>query len=83
MTNLSTIRSVAAGVCAAALLAAGASACSSHAAGTGTSTSSGGGTLTIQGDTGNPTLVENFNPFQPKNRAARSRLTPAARTARR
>lgn len=25
----------------------------------------GGGTLTIQGDSGNPTLVENFNPFQP------------------
>lgn len=25
----------------------------------------GGGTLTIQGDNGNPTLVENFNPFQP------------------
>lgn len=24
----------------------------------------GGGTLTIQGDAGNPTLVENFNPFQ-------------------
>ena len=24
----------------------------------------GGGTLTIQGDSGNPTLVENFNPFQ-------------------
>jgi len=24
---------------------------------------SGGGTLTIQGDSGNPTLVENFNPF--------------------
>ena len=27
------------------------------------SSSSSGGTLTIQGDTGNPTLVENFNPF--------------------
>ena len=26
--------------------------------------SAGGGTLTIQGDAGNPTLVENFNPFQ-------------------
>ena len=23
----------------------------------------GGGTLTIQGDVGNPTLVENFNPY--------------------
>ena len=67
MTHLPNLRSVAAWACAAALLAAGASACSSHSAGTGagTSTSSGGGTLTIQGDTGNPTLVENFNPFQP------------------
>jgi peptide/nickel transport system substrate-binding protein len=67
MTNLPNFRSVAACVCAAALLAAGASACSSHAAGTGssTNTSSAGGTLTIQGDSGNPTLVENFNPFQP------------------
>jgi peptide/nickel transport system substrate-binding protein len=66
MTTLSNLRSVAACVCAAALLAAGASACSSHSAGTSGSTStSGGGTLTIQGDTGNPTLVENFNPFQP------------------
>jgi len=27
----------------------------------------GGGTLTIQGDAGNPTLVENFNPFQPSS----------------
>jgi peptide/nickel transport system substrate-binding protein len=26
--------------------------------------STGSGTLTIQGDSGNPTLVENFNPFQ-------------------
>lgn len=26
-------------------------------------TTTGGGTLTIQGDNGNPTLVENFNPF--------------------
>jgi len=63
------LRSLAACACAAALLAAGASACSSHSAGTGTgtstSTSSEGGTLTIQGDSGNPTLVENFNPFQP------------------
>ncbi len=67
MTHLPNLRSVAAWACAAALLAAGASACSSHSGGTGagTSTSSGGGTLTIQGDTGNPTLVENFNPFQP------------------
>jgi peptide/nickel transport system substrate-binding protein len=34
--------------------------------GTGAGASSGsGGTLTIQGDSGNPTLVENFNPLQP------------------
>jgi peptide/nickel transport system substrate-binding protein len=32
--------------------------------GSANSTSSGGGTLTIQGDAGNPTLVENFNPLQ-------------------
>src|SRR5260370_531303 len=37
------------------------SACSSNADNKG---ASGGGTLTIQGDAGNPTLVENFNPFQ-------------------
>jgi peptide/nickel transport system substrate-binding protein len=61
----SNLRSVAAYACAAALLAAGASACSSSTAGSSGSTSSAGGTLTIQGDTGNPTLVENFNPFTP------------------
>jgi peptide/nickel transport system substrate-binding protein len=34
--------------------------------GTGAAATSGsGGTLTIQGDSGNPTLVENFNPLQP------------------
>jgi len=33
-------------------------------AGGGNNGSSGSGTLTIQGDSGNPTLVENFNPFQ-------------------
>ena len=31
---------------------------------TGGNSGSGGGTLTIQGDAGNPNLVENFNPFQ-------------------
>ncbi len=43
------------------VLASGLAACKGHpqAAGTGT------GTLTISGDAGNPTLVENFNPFQP------------------
>jgi peptide/nickel transport system substrate-binding protein len=65
MRPLSKMRTAAIGVCAAGLLAVGASACSSHSAGTGGSASSAGGTLTIQGDTGNPTLVENFNPFQP------------------
>jgi peptide/nickel transport system substrate-binding protein len=33
------------------------------ACGTTANTGGGGGTLTIQGDAGNPTLVENFNPF--------------------
>jgi len=57
-------------VCAVAMLtAAGASSCSGE-----TKTSSGGGTaasgattLTIEGDAGNPALVENFNPLQPSN----------------
>jgi peptide/nickel transport system substrate-binding protein len=35
--------------------------CSAKSTNTG---ASGGATLTIQGDAGNPTLVENFNPFQ-------------------
>src|SRR5215470_8467110 len=30
-----------------------------------TASTAHGGTLTIQGDAGNPTLVENFNPFNP------------------
>jgi peptide/nickel transport system substrate-binding protein len=65
MRPLSKMRTAAIGMCAAGLLAVGASACSSHSAGTDSSASGAGGTLTIQGDTGNPTLVENFNPFQP------------------
>ena len=65
MKPLSHARSVAVCVCAAALMATTASACSSaNSAGTSGSTGSGG-TLTIQGDTGNPSLVENFNPFTP------------------
>jgi peptide/nickel transport system substrate-binding protein len=42
-------------------------ACTGHANDTssGGSGSSGSSVLTIQGDAGNPTLVENFNPFQP------------------
>jgi peptide/nickel transport system substrate-binding protein len=64
MRPISHMRSAAICVCAAALLAAGASACSSNSAGNGGSSASGG-TLTIQGDVGNPTLVENFNPLSP------------------
>jgi peptide/nickel transport system substrate-binding protein len=62
MKSLFHIRPAAVCVAAAALMAVGASACTSHSAGSGGSTS-GGGTLTIQGDAGNPTLVENFNPL--------------------
>jgi peptide/nickel transport system substrate-binding protein len=47
----------------AALLALGASACSSSSTATSSATSAAGGTLTIQGDSGSPSLVENFNPF--------------------
>ena len=49
-------------ICAAAVALAlvGVSGCSSGSGGGG----AGSGTLTIQGDAGNPTLVENFNPFQ-------------------
>ena len=65
MKPLSHARSVAVCICAAALMATTASACSSANSG-GTSGSTGsGGTLTIQGDTGSPSLVENFNPFTP------------------
>jgi peptide/nickel transport system substrate-binding protein len=46
----------------AAVVALGATACTSGSAASGTGSSSG--TLTIQGDTGTPSLVENFNPFQ-------------------
>jgi peptide/nickel transport system substrate-binding protein len=47
----------------AALLALGASACSSSSSATSGTASAAGGTLTIQGDSGSPSLVENFNPF--------------------
>jgi peptide/nickel transport system substrate-binding protein len=43
-----------------AALAIAATACGS---GSGGGATAGGGTLTIQGDTGSPALVENFNPF--------------------
>jgi peptide/nickel transport system substrate-binding protein len=66
-------RSAAIGVCAAALLAASASACSSNSAGN-SSSAGGGGTLTIQGDVGNPTLVENFNPLNPTTELGGTRL---------
>ncbi len=45
----------------AAALAAGLAACGSSSGSS--SASATGGTLTIQGDTGTPSLVENFNPF--------------------
>jgi peptide/nickel transport system substrate-binding protein len=49
-------------VCLAAVaLAAGTGACSSGSSNS--SSTATGGTLTIQGDTGSPGLVENFNPF--------------------
>ena len=55
-------------VCAVAVLtAAGASACSGEtktSAG-GAGATSGSTTLTIEGDAGNPALVENFNPLMP------------------
>jgi peptide/nickel transport system substrate-binding protein len=59
MTRLTRTRSAI--LCAelAALAATGLSACKGSA----NKASAGGGTLTIQGDAGNPTLVENFNPL--------------------
>jgi peptide/nickel transport system substrate-binding protein len=46
-----------------ALVALVASACSSSSSATSGTASAAGGTLTIQGDSGSPSLVENFNPF--------------------
>ncbi len=63
MRHPPNMRSAVACVAVAATLAIGTSACTSSS----TQTSGGqaaGGTLTIQGDLGNPALVENFNPFQ-------------------
>jgi peptide/nickel transport system substrate-binding protein len=60
------LKSALASACAAALLAAGASACTS-ASGQANGSGTAGGTLTIQGDSGNPTLVENFNPYMSAN----------------
>ncbi|HET6209987.1 MAG TPA: ABC transporter substrate-binding protein [Jatrophihabitans sp.] len=45
-----------------AVTATGLTACKGHPQ---TGGAAGSGTLTISGDAGNPTLVENFNPFQP------------------
>jgi peptide/nickel transport system substrate-binding protein len=61
MKSPSRHRSASALTLAAVLTAATLAACSG--AGTGTSSSSDSSVLTIQGDAGNPTLVENFNPF--------------------
>ncbi|HEX3425153.1 MAG TPA: ABC transporter substrate-binding protein [Acidimicrobiales bacterium] len=47
----------------AVLITTGLSACKGSANNTSSSNGSSGGTVTIQGDSGNPTLVENFNPF--------------------
>ncbi len=58
-------------VAAAVLVACGSNSSSKtvdSSSGTGAAaTSASGGTLTIQGDAGNPTLVENFNPLQPSS----------------
>lgn len=45
-------------------LATGVAACSSSPSNTTSGGAATGGTLTIQGDTGSPSLVANFNPFQ-------------------
>src|SRR5205823_10557431 len=50
-----------------AVVAAGTAACSSGGGSSASAGSAAGGTLTIQGDNGNPTLVENFNPFMAAN----------------
>lgn len=52
-------RTAIAGASAAAIALLGVSACQGHA----NDTKSAAGTLTIQGDAGDPTLTENFNPF--------------------
>ena len=74
MNPLSHMRSAAVCLCAAGLVAASAAACSSNSSGGASGTTSGGGTLTIQGDVGNPTLVEDFNPLNPTGELGGSRL---------
>lgn len=48
----------------AAVMLTGVTSCKGSANNAGSGSGGAGATLTIQGDTGNPTLVENFNPFQ-------------------
>jgi peptide/nickel transport system substrate-binding protein len=59
MTRLSRVRSAVLCTAVASLAALGLSACQGNA----NDTSSGSGVLTIQGDAGDPTLTENFNPY--------------------
>ncbi|MDP9465561.1 MAG: ABC transporter substrate-binding protein, partial [Actinomycetota bacterium] len=62
------LRFVSVAVAAAVLAACGGDSAGTTAGGTAAGATSGsGGTLTIQGDAGNPTLVENFNPLQPSS----------------
>jgi peptide/nickel transport system substrate-binding protein len=74
MNPLPQLRSAALALCAAALVAASAAACSSNSSGGASGTAAGGGVLTIQGDVGNPTLVEDFNPLNPTGELGGSRL---------
>ncbi len=59
MTRVSRVRTALVCTSIAALTTLGVSACQGHA----NDTTSAAGTLTIQGDAGDPTLTENFNPF--------------------
>ena len=59
MTRVSRVRTALVCTSIAALTTLGVSACQGHA----NDTTSTAGTLTIQGDAGDPTLTENFNPF--------------------
>lgn len=63
MTSRNSIRPTLLGLAVLAVTATGLTACKGHANDTGQR--GGSSTVTIQGDAGNPTLVENFNPFQP------------------
>jgi peptide/nickel transport system substrate-binding protein len=70
MTRPRSIRSTLVCVSLAALAASGLAACKGGA----NKSAAGGGTLTIQGDHGNPTLVENFNPMQAATELGGTRL---------